>query len=210
MIARAIAAQLSRPTGVFGQLVAAVMNRSNAAMNRRAIALLELQSTHDVLDIGFGGGVSLAPLLSRTPAGRVHGVEPSPLMRMRATARHREAIADDRLRLAEGSAEALPYAARAMDRVLSVNTIYFWSDPGAALSEVHRILRPDGRFVLAYRPSAHLRRRAMTRHGFMLREDEEVLRLLGDSGFEVLAMEAHRDDGAGYSCVVAAPWESAA
>jgi SAM-dependent methyltransferase len=210
MIARTIAAQWSRPAGMLGRLVAAVMNRSNAAMNRRAIALLELEPRHHVLDIGFGGGVSITPLLARTASGRVFGIEPSPLMLGRAAARHREAIADGRLRLSEGTAETLPYAARAMDRILSVNTLYFWDDPGAALREVRRILRPDGRLVLAYRPAASMRASSMTKHGFHLRDDEEVLDLLGDAGFEALAMETRHDDGVGYCCVVAAPWDAAA
>lgn len=208
MIARLIAAQLAGPAGIMGGLVALVMNRTNRAMNDRAIALMELQPTHHVLDIGFGGGVSLPLLLQRTPDGCVHGVEPSRLMRQRAAERHESAILDRRLCLAEGTAEVLPYGTESMDRVLSVNTLYFWDDPQAALREIRRVLRRNGRLVMAYRPGATMRRLPVTRHGFHLRDDNEVLRLLGDAGFEVLALEERSDDAVGYCCVVAAPWSA--
>lgn len=209
MIAQSIIAQWLRPAEILGRLVAAVTNRPNAIMNRRAIAMLELESVHHVLDIGFGDGGSLAPLLARTASGRVYGVDPSPLMRRRAAARHGDAIADGRLRLTDGVAETLPYASRAMDRVLLVNTLYFCDDPLAALREVRRVLRPDGRLVLAYRPAERMRQLHVTRYDVRPRDDEAVLDLLAESGFEVLAMETCSDDGVGYCCVVAAPWDAA-
>jgi len=120
MISRWMARQLGRPEGLGGRLVARMMNRSNAAMNRRAIALLDVRASHEVLEVGFGGGLALDPLLALAWAGRVTGVEPSADMREAGRRRHAAAIASGRLRLDAASVERLPYAPAEFDRVLSV------------------------------------------------------------------------------------------
>src|SRR5512138_3892318 len=63
MLGKIMARQLSRPDGLLGRVVARLMNRFNRAMSGAAIALLEVAPGDDVLEIGFGGGASLNPLL---------------------------------------------------------------------------------------------------------------------------------------------------
>jgi ubiquinone/menaquinone biosynthesis C-methylase UbiE len=204
MLSRWLGRQLRQPSGLGGWLIARIMNRSNAAMNQRAIELLDVQPTHAVLEVGFGGGLALAPLLARARSGRVTGVDPSDDMLAAAAEHHRAAIASGRLRLERAGVEALPHGDREFDRVLSVNTLYFWPDPARGFAEIRRVLRPGGKLVLGYRPAERMRKLGFTRHDFRLFEDGEVLRLLGDAGFEMLAMEAGRQ-GLGHISVVARP-----
>ncbi len=204
MLSRWLGRQLRQPSGLGGWLIARIMNRSNAAMNQRAIELLDVQPTHAVLEVGFGGGLALAPLLARARSGRVTGVDPSDDMLAAAAEHHRAAIASGHLRLQRAGVEALPHGDREFDRVLSVNTLYFWPDPARGFAEIRRVLRPGGKLVLGYRPAERMRTLGFTRHGFRLYEDDEVLRLLGDAGFEMLAMEAGRQ-GLGHISVVARP-----
>ena len=192
MLARWMGRQLRHPAGPGGWLVARIMNRSNAAMNQRAIHLLDVQASSDVLEVGFGGGLALLPLLALASSGRVTGIDPSHDMLAAGLRRHREAIASGRLRLEHGVVEELPYRDGEFDRVLSVNTVYFWRDPAEGFAAIRRVLRPGGSLVLGFRPAARMRELGLHRHGFRLYEDEEVTRLVGDAGFEVMAMEGGR------------------
>ena len=203
MFARWLARQLGHPSGPGGRLVARVMNRSNLVMNRRAIELLGVRPDDAVLEIGFGGGLALAPLLALTPSGTVAGIDPSSGMVAAARRRHAALVAANRLQLERGTVEHLPWADARFDRVLTVNTIYFWSDPRAALREVRRVLQPGGTFVLGYRPAARLRETAFAQHGFRLLDDEELLGLVAGSGMETLALERGQE-GLGHVCLVAA------
>ena len=203
MLARLLATQLADPRGILGRAVARLMNRSNAIMNRRALALLGTRPGHRVLEIGFGGGLCLEPLLALVQGGDVVGIEPSATMVKSARHRFRGAIEAERLQLTLGTVDERPYPAHSFDRVLSVNTIYFWPSLERSLAEILRVLKPGGTLVLGYRPIDAMRRLPMTRHGFSLHTDEALLEALGHVGYEVIALEMGDDDSLGYACAVA-------
>ena len=43
---------------------------------------------------------------------------------------------------------ALPFADQQFDKVLSIHTFYFWSDPARGVAEIFRVLKPDGIMVV--------------------------------------------------------------
>jgi len=58
------------------------------------------------------------------------------------------------LRFAEGDAEALPFPDASFDAVLNVESSHCYGSMAGFLSEVHRVLRPGGRFLFAdFRPA---------------------------------------------------------
>ena len=84
MAPRFIARQLSRPTGFFGRIMGQLMNWHNAKLNSYAVRQLELTPSDHVLEVGFGGGVTLRSLLAS--AAFVAGVDRSSDMVGRAKA----------------------------------------------------------------------------------------------------------------------------
>jgi ubiquinone/menaquinone biosynthesis C-methylase UbiE len=80
-------------------------------------------------------------------------------------------------------AAALPFPDASFERVLCVNTIYFWPDPARALREIHRVLKPGGRLVLGYGSKAFLRLNPLTWFGFRVYSDGKTRRLLEEAGF---------------------------
>ncbi|HEX7670608.1 MAG TPA: class I SAM-dependent methyltransferase, partial [Polyangiaceae bacterium] len=125
MIPRRLARQLSRPTGLLGALVRRLMNRGNAKMNAYAVEQLDVTSTDRVLEIGFGGGVTLPSLLAR--AAFVAGVDPSPDVVARARVHFKAAVGGGRADVREGLVESLPFEPGSFDKVCTVNTVYFWT-----------------------------------------------------------------------------------
>jgi SAM-dependent methyltransferase len=90
-----------------------------------------------ILDLGCGDG-QLTERIANSGAG-VTGIDASP--KMVAAARARGIAAE------EGSAESLPYANRAFDAVFSNAVLHWVRDQDRMMAEVHRVLRPGGRFV---------------------------------------------------------------
>jgi SAM-dependent methyltransferase len=97
----------------------------------------------------------------------------------------------------------LPFENARFDRVCTINTIYFWTDPLEAMNEINRVLRPGGRFVLSVRPVATLQRFPSTRYGFVLYEPTEAESLLARAGFQEVRVELHKDRSTEYICIVA-------
>jgi arsenite methyltransferase len=182
----ALSRQLSHPSGRGGAVIARFPRFINRALNGRAIDLLDVQAGSRVLDLGFGGGLTIPPLLAR--GATVTGVDRAADMVEAAEARHADAVAEGRLSLATGEVARLPLADGAVDRVLTVNTVYFWPDLAPAFGEIRRVLAPGGRLVVGIRDGAVMEQ--VNRDIFTIRTPAEIgeeLTAAGFTGVEVVS-----------------------
>lgn len=62
--------------------------------------------------------------------------------------RNRDAIAEGRCSVYEGSAELLPFGANHFDVITAFETIYFWPNLPNTLKEIKRVLKPGGTFLI--------------------------------------------------------------
>lgn len=99
----------------------------------RAIRAL-IPRTGRGLEVGVGTGRFADAL------GIDDGIDPSPEMRRRAQQRG--------LRVADGTAEALPFEDAQFDYVLLVTTICFVDDVAQTLAEAYRVLKPSGALII--------------------------------------------------------------
>ena len=155
------------------------MNRGNREFNARAIERLDVQPGARVLDLGFGGGLTFAPLLER--GATITGVDRAPDMVEAARSRFGAEVAAGRIALYAGEVQALPLADASVDLVLTVNTVYFWRDLAPAFAELHRVLAPGGRIVIGIRDGSVMER--VDKAVFTLRPPEEIAAALGAAGF---------------------------
>jgi SAM-dependent methyltransferase len=168
----------------------------------------DLSKSPTVAYVGIGGGLELLQFayFSRRPGG-VIGVEPVAEMREAAAANLRQAALENAwfreefVQIVAGDALALPLDDRSAD-VAAQNclfNIFKSGDLRRALSEIHRILRPRGRFVLSD-PVAPVelplalqqdeRLRAMCLSGAVTYE--RYLALLIEAGFGTIEVRARR------------------
>ena len=184
---RFIARQLSRPTGLIGRVIGRLMNRHNAKMNAFAVEQLELLATDRVLEIGFGGGVTLRSLISG--AAFVGGVDRSRDAVQWANARYSAAVKHGRAAFREGSVEAIPFETASFNKVCAVNTVYFWPSLDAGFAEIHRVLLPDGRAVVGFLPKEWMDRMGYPPDIFTARAPNEVVAAFTNSGFKAVHIE---------------------
>jgi ubiquinone/menaquinone biosynthesis C-methylase UbiE len=142
---------LDCPRGRFGWIAGKIMEWGNAAMNALAVEALEVQPDDQVLEIGFGPGAALAEIARLAPRGFAAGIDPSEAMISQVSRKLRNGIAAERVELKLGTASSIPYEDGRFDRVLTVNSIYFWDQTDSALREIRRVMQRGGRFVLVFR-----------------------------------------------------------
>jgi len=179
-----MANQMRMPRGLLAPLAARSLNRRNRGLIDRTIAALDVHPGQRVLDVGFGGGVSLGLLLDLIGDGKVAGVEPSPEMVTRACRLFADPLRRGRLSVTTGAIEeGLAFSAATFNRVLTCQTIYFWPDVAAGLAELHRVLAPGGRLAVAMMPKALQQRFGFVARGYTLISHEEVMAALEETGF---------------------------
>lgn len=151
------------PRGLTGRLGGFVMARSRA--QQQEIADLLDEPGELLCELGAGPGVMAAMLAERHPQLRLALVDPSPVMRSQAARRCADLVSNERVTIADGTAENLGLADASCDSVLAVNSVAMWPNPSAALAEIHRVLRPGAQLVLSWHsptaPSANQRRLAL-------------------------------------------------
>ncbi|KKM09294.1 hypothetical protein SY88_19735 [Clostridiales bacterium PH28_bin88] len=108
-----------------------------------------LQPGEVLLDLGSGQGLEVlnaARLVG--PTGFAYGVDMTPAMVEQAEANRREqGVSNAEFRL--GEIEDLPFASSSVDVVISNCVINHAQDKGRVYSEIHRVLKPGGRFVVS-------------------------------------------------------------
>lgn len=192
---RFIAEQGRKPSGLLGQIVARVMAKETADENEFALKLLQLQPEDAVLEVGCGHGDTLAKAANAVSRGLLCGIDFSPVMHGHAMRRHRRLVAEKRIEFRLGSSDRLPFEAQSFDKVLAVHTIYFWNAPLDHLAEARRVLKPEGRFVLGFRPAEDAGFRATyPSEVYHIRPEAEVAQLATDAGFEVLDVRSHTSE----------------
>jgi ubiquinone/menaquinone biosynthesis C-methylase UbiE len=110
-------------------------------MSARRGSLLS-QARGRVLEIGAGTGLNVGHYPQA--AKEVVLTEPAPAMAARLRDRAR---GHERIRVVEAPAECLPVETGSVDTVVSTLVLCTVGDPAAALAEVVRVLRPEGRLL---------------------------------------------------------------
>ncbi len=119
-----------------------------AALPQTAVvSLLRLKGDETVVDYGAGTGIYTVAVAEAVPNGRVIAVEALPRLAEMLRAKLTPEL-DDRLELVETDANAVPAPDGAADRVVMVDVLHHLHDQPGALSEVTRLLRPGGLFVV--------------------------------------------------------------
>ena len=177
--------QARQPSGWFGRwIMSAIFDVGNAPLNRLVFENLSPERGDHILEIGCGTGKLLQRITGSCAECIVEGVDFSGTMVAMARKNNRERIDSGRVILHRGDIDELSFPAGRFIKACSVNTLYFWADPGSTLGTVHRLLKPGGRLLLGYEDRKQLEQRQLDREVFRIYSRYEVETLLTATGFE--------------------------
>ncbi|MCR5050002.1 MAG: class I SAM-dependent methyltransferase [Paludibacteraceae bacterium] len=170
------------PAGRLGKLMLKFMNVSHGPLTNWGLDCVSIDNCWTMLDIGCGGGATIQRLLKRSKGGVVYGIDISEESVRKACSLN-ASLLDKRVFIRQGSAEQLPYDDRQFDLVTAVETIYFWPNLAHCLQEVHRVLKPHGRFAVIVEAVENDSVWTNVVEGMIVYTPEQIKQYLSEAGF---------------------------
>lgn len=192
---QAVAAQLRKPHGEYANEVARKMNEANAHLHESVIAALQLKSRDFAVEVGMGNGYHVPQLMAMGESIRYAGYDYSQEMVSAARQLNESYVRDGQAAFFLSAADALPLRDGEADTLFTINTIYFWEDLKATLTEFRRVLKKNGRLVIGMRPKRTMVAYPFTRFGFNMYSREDVVALVTDAGFQVIDVIEKEEPG---------------
>jgi ubiquinone/menaquinone biosynthesis C-methylase UbiE len=121
------------------------MESHHSDITEQTLALMDIQPTDRILDLGCGTGWASRRMARIATAGEVVGLDVADEMLRRA---EQSSSAFRNVRYAWGSAENIPEADNAFNKVLSVESFYYYADQGKALDELRRVMAPGAELFI--------------------------------------------------------------
>lgn len=175
---------------VLRQVTGETLRPGGFFLTEKAVQFCSFAPGSKVLDVGCGSGASVEFLRNRYKLEAV-GVDPSSVLLELGKNRNSQ------LPLVQGYGERLSFAGDEMDGVFAECTLSLMSDLQKTVSEIYRVLKNNGVFVVndvyARNPEGVDRLRMLSisscLRGALIKD--ELISLLEDQGFRILHWEDH-------------------
>ena len=140
--------QTRKPEGFLGKMMILGMNSGHAKMADWGMDHLKDASPEEIVDMGCGGGRNAAELLRRYPGSEVTAIDYSSLSVEKASAFNAGAISEGRCTVLQNDVSKLTLDAKKYGIATAFETVYFWPGLEKCFSEVYRVLKDGGLFLI--------------------------------------------------------------
>ena len=176
-----LAKNLANPEGEIGKNVAKMMNETNISMTKETIKALHLTDNDEVLELGHGNAGHLSYLLDFAENINYTGLEISETMKTEAENINQKYISQAKFHLYDGN--KIPFEKESFDKIMTVNTIYFWRNPVEFFNEIYRVLKNNGSFVLTFAKKDFMKTLPFTAD-FKLYNYEDIEELVAQTNYK--------------------------
>ncbi len=141
--------QTRKPEGRLGRIMLWAMNAGHARMADWGMSHLRQIIPENIIELGCGAGRNAGELLIRYPLANVTAVDYSSLSVEKAKEYNKAMIVSERCTVLQGDVSALPLSDELFDLATAFETVYFWPGLEKCFSEVYRVLKPGGCFLIS-------------------------------------------------------------
>jgi len=181
-----MASQLRKPGGEDGIKTGEWMSKGNVHIIRDALKALNADTDDNILEIGMGNGSFVNEILEKSNHINYTGCDYSELMIQESKRLNEEWILKGQAKFILFDLSSLPFTNNLFNKILTINTIYFWDDEIKALNEIKRVMKPNGKLIIGFRPKHQTEKYPFTKFGFNQFSKTDVSNLVSENGFSVI------------------------
>ena len=140
--------QTRKPEGFLGKMMLGTMNSGHAKLADWGFDHLPEMTPESAVDLGCGGGRNAGELLKMFQKAHVTAVDYSALSVEKAKDYNKAMIVAGRCKVLQGDVSDLQLPAGTFDLATAFETVYFWPGIGKCFSQVAKVLKPGGYFMI--------------------------------------------------------------
>ncbi len=137
-----------KPVGFGGTIMVRLMNVCHSPIATWGFSKLSMRDNLNILDIGCGGGKNIATWLRKSKNSHVTGLDYSEVSVAESSKKNKWAIKRNRCEILRGNVAEMPFSDNTFDCVSAFETIYFWPGLEECFTEVNRVLKHGGIFMV--------------------------------------------------------------
>lgn len=137
-----------KPVGFGGTIMVRLMNVCHSPIAAWGFSKLSMRDNLNILDIGCGGGKNIATWLRKSKNSHVTGLDYSEVSVAESSKKNKWAIKRNRCEILRGNVAEMPFSDNTFDCVSAFETIYFWPGLEECFTEVNRVLKHGGIFMV--------------------------------------------------------------
>jgi len=187
--------QTRKPEGFLGKMMLRGMNSGHAKMADWGLSHLKMADPQTIVDLGCGGGRNAGELLKRYPDSHVTAIDYSELSVEKAKEYNWEMVETGRCAVQQGDVSSLELTKESYDLATAFETIYFWPGLTPCFSQVAKILKPGGYFMICNESdgmdAASLKFEKII-DGMKTHTIEEIETALKEAGFSKIRSDHHK------------------
>jgi ubiquinone/menaquinone biosynthesis C-methylase UbiE len=143
--------QGTKPTGFLGKIIGILMNKVHTTLYIKYFKNDLPPGNSVILDIGCGGGKFIKFLSDTNDSYRLFGLDHSAEMVELTKKVNRLAIDKKQVTVIHGSVTEIPIENNIIDLATAFETVQFWPDIDKSFSEIARLLKSGGSFLIINR-----------------------------------------------------------
>ena len=175
--------QLRKPSGIFGRIVAKIMDIRNREFYEKTILELDIKSGDKIFEIGYGPGLGIHLIANLNKDCSISGIDYSELMYSKATKRNKKFIDEGIVNLKYGDLLTADVVNERYDKIFCLNVIYFWSDLKVVFDRIYSMLNEGGMYSIFMTPVKEIETQKFTKE-FCKYSIEQVESELKKAGFK--------------------------
>ncbi|MBR6390489.1 MAG: class I SAM-dependent methyltransferase [Lachnospiraceae bacterium] len=140
--------QTRKPEGFLGKMMVNGMNGGHAKLADWGMSHLTTVVPEEIVELGCGGGRNASALMKKYPSSKVTAIDYSDVSVSIAADVNAEAIKEGRCTVQQGDVSALTLPEEKYDLATAFETIYFWPGLEKCFSQVAKVLKPGGVFLI--------------------------------------------------------------